>query len=67
MDTRIRSITKSITWRVVAVVNGFLVAYVYLGSIKQSVLIAVVGNITGFVLYYMHERIWNLFGWRQKK
>jgi len=66
MEKRIRSFIKSITWRVLAVINGFLIAYVFLNDFSKSLIIAVVGNITGFVLYYIHERIWNIIKWGKK-
>lgn len=65
-ETKIRSIAKSAIWRFVATINGFVVAYIYLEQFSQSLKIAIVGNITGLVLYYMHERIWNIFRWEKK-
>lgn len=58
-ETKARSILKSISWRILATLNGWIVAYIFLHNIFSSLKIAIVGNITGFVLYYIHERIWN--------
>jgi uncharacterized membrane protein len=66
MDSKTRSIIKSLTWRIIAVINGCLVAYLFLGNISQSLCIGIVGNVTGFILYYLHERIWNKVNWGNK-
>ena len=65
-ETQKRSWSKSVTWRVAATINGFVVAYAYLGELSQSLKIAVVGNITGLLLYYVHERWWNSVRWGKK-
>ena len=43
--------------------NGFIVAYLFLGSFSSSLMIALVGNLTGFILYYFHERFWSSINW----
>lgn len=65
-ETKTRSVVKSIIWRVLATINGFVVAFIYLGEIKQSMKIAIVANITGLILYFLHERWWNIVGWGRK-
>ncbi|MDO8659934.1 MAG: DUF2061 domain-containing protein [Candidatus Parcubacteria bacterium] len=65
-ETKKRSFVKSATWRFLATINGFVVAYIYLGSVAQSFKIAIIGNITGLILYYYHERIWNFIRWDKK-
>jgi hypothetical protein len=56
-ETKIRSIIKSISWRVIAFINSWLILLV---SITESKLFnALLMNITGFFLFYFFERIWN--------
>ena len=64
-ESKTRSWVKSITWRVAATLNGFIVTYCFTGNVSSSALIAIVANISGFVLYYAHERIWNGISWRR--
>ena len=66
-ETKVRSVTKGIVWRILATLNGFLVALIFLQDIKESLKISIVANVTGFVLYYIHERIWNLIKWQRTK
>ena len=56
-ETRNRSIRKSIGWRIIAVVNSYVILSFYLtGSPFWN---AIFMNITGAGLYYFYERFWN--------
>jgi len=66
MDSKLRSFVKSLSWRLIATTNGILVAYALTGSFSKGAVIGIVGNITGMVLYYIHERSWNVFNWGRK-
>jgi uncharacterized membrane protein len=59
MDTKKRSLIKTITWRVTGSAATFLISYVVSGSIAAAGTIAVVQIITNTILYYGHERVWN--------
>ena len=62
-ETKTRSLTKTIAWRIVATLNSFLVL-VYLSNILPTNLgKAIAMNITGFFVYYIYERIWNVIKW----
>jgi len=65
-ETKKRSLVKSIAWRLMAVTNGFLVALFFLNDLSKSAIISIVANVTGFVLYYIHERVWNVIKWEKK-
>ncbi len=67
MEDRFRSFIKSICWRVIAVLNGWGSAYFFIGDLKKSFLISLVANVIGFVLYYIHERVWNKIEWRRNE
>ncbi len=57
MESKKRSINKTISWRIVAVVNSWIV----LASVLSEVawINALLMNLSGAVLYYIHERIWS--------
>jgi len=56
-ETKSRSIRKAISWRLVAFVNSWLVLSI---SITHSdVINALAMNVTGFILFYIFERVWN--------
>ncbi len=63
MDSRVRSWTKSFTWRIMGIVILLLLSYAITGSIKQASLITLIFHLIRVILYYMHERIWEKISW----
>tara|TARA_B100000886_G_scaffold142455_1_gene96696 strand:+ start:23179 stop:23391 length:213 start_codon:yes stop_codon:yes gene_type:complete len=64
-DIRIRSLIKTITWRILASLDTFLIAWFVSGSISVGGWIATIEVITKIILYYFHERAWNKVKWGQ--
>lgn len=71
-ESRTRSLTKAISWRLVGTVDTFFVSLVVLTltgathgnalrSLQLSGGIAGVEIITKILLYYLHERAWQRF------
>jgi uncharacterized membrane protein len=56
-ETRGRSIRKSIGWRIVAVINSYIILAMYFTD--SPLYNAITMNVTGAVLYYVYERMWN--------
>ena len=56
-ETRGRSIRKSIGWRIVAVINSYIILAMYFTD--SPLYNAILMNVTGAVLYYVYERMWN--------
>ncbi len=63
MISKKRSLAKSLTWRVVAVVSTFIIGYAMTGSWSFAASLTIVSNVINFVLYYLHERIWLKTDW----
>jgi uncharacterized membrane protein len=59
VDTKKRSIIKTITWRVTGSTATFLISYAVSGSFAAAGTIATIQLISNTILYYMHERAWN--------
>jgi len=59
MDQHKRTLVKTITWRIVALVTTIIVVYIYSGDVKESLVVGVSANFLKMFLYYVHERIWN--------
>lgn len=66
MVSKKRSLVKSITWRIIAVVTTFAVSLAMTGSLTFSAYLALVSNGLNFVLYYIHERFWITVKWGRK-
>lgn len=58
-----RSLAKSLTWRVLAIVVTFASIYFLTGELTTATAGTVLTNSINFVLYYLHERVWNSVSW----
>jgi uncharacterized membrane protein len=58
MVSKKRSLAKSLTWRVIAVISTLFIGYAMTGSWAFALSLTVVSNVINFVLYYIHERVW---------
>ena len=56
-ETKSRSTSKSVSWRVIAFVNSWFVLAVGLTNIPLWN--ALIMNLTGILFFYIHERVWN--------
>ena len=64
-ESRKRSIAKTITFRIIGIIVTLLITYVFLGDVKQSIWFTIILNITGLLLFYTHERVWNMIPWER--
>jgi uncharacterized membrane protein len=62
----IRSIVKAISWRAVGTVDTIIISWFITGELTMALSIGSIEVITKIVLYYGHERIWNLIKWRKQ-
>tara|TARA_A200000159_G_C7102635_1_gene247265 strand:- start:1 stop:408 length:408 start_codon:yes stop_codon:yes gene_type:complete len=62
-DTRIRSVTKTITWRLWSMLVLFTVGLLLGLSTTHALEWTIVTNILFVVVHYTHERVWNLINW----
>jgi len=58
--SRIRSIYKTISWRVLATTDTFIISYFITGYFGWAISIASIEVCTKMGLYYLHERGWAL-------
>lgn len=59
MDKPIRSIVKTLSWRLIAFVATAIGIYIYNGELMGSIIVALIINLIKMFLYYFHERSWN--------
>jgi len=62
-ETRKRSIAKSVVWRLICIVVSIVVSFLLTARWDISVAIGGIYNVITMILYYFHERIWNLVKW----
>ena len=58
METKRRSITKVISWRITATLTTMLISYLITGKIDMALKIGVFEVLAKILLQYFHERIW---------
>ena len=63
-----RHFLKAVTWRIIASLTSFILAWVITGNVKAGLTIGVADVVIKFILYYLHERVWyrSKFGIRKK-
>ncbi|MEH6682384.1 MAG: DUF2061 domain-containing protein [Sediminicola sp.] len=59
----IRSIVKSISWRIVGTLDTILISWVVTGALTVAFSIGAVELFTKMILYFFHERIWDRISW----
>jgi adenylylsulfate kinase len=59
-NSRTRSLAKALTWRVTATLTTALIAYIVTGEVRTAVIIGWIEFVLKFIIYYGHERAWNL-------
>lgn len=60
-----RSLVKTITWRVIATTDTFILAWLFTSDEVIAASIAGFEVVTKLVLYYLHERGWSSLEWGQ--
>jgi len=60
--SRIRHIAKTITWRIIASLTTFILAYVFTQDITKSLWLMGTEMVLKLLLYYYHERVWFKYG-----
>lgn len=66
-ETQKRSITKAITYRLLATISTFSLAYFFTGNLELASQIGVLDFLIKFALYYLNERVWNQTTWGYRK
>ena len=57
--TKKEALIKSLIWRfAIAIPIGFLITYLFVGYLFQSILLTMAYNVTGTVFYYLFELVW---------
>jgi uncharacterized membrane protein len=65
-ETKRRSIVKAITWRTLGTIDTIVIAYILTGEIKTALSIGGIEVFTKMILYFFHERIWNMIKWGKR-
>ena len=61
--SRKRSFLKTVTWRIIASLDTFIIVWIVTGHISWAGSVAGLEILTKTFLYYLHERGWNYILW----
>jgi uncharacterized membrane protein len=76
MDSKKRSFLKAITWKMLGFLILPMIAILTIGDndtgtfiigAKSLILLSIIYHITMFMLFFVHERVWNGVEWGKKK
>jgi len=54
-----RTLIKTLTWRLVGSTSTFVISYVVTGQLVIATGITIAQMIVNTILYYIHETVWN--------
>ena len=59
-ESRLRSLLKGLTWRIIATTMIFFITYFTTGKIEMAMKVAAIEFPVKLLIYYLHERAWQL-------
>jgi uncharacterized membrane protein len=59
-NSHLMSLVKGISWRIVGTMDTIMIAYLVTGKVHAAVSIGSVEVFTKILLYYLHDRAWEL-------
>jgi uncharacterized membrane protein len=62
-----RSVTKTVTYRVIILILDFTVIYLLTGRYDIAFGFMLLSNFYTSIAYFLHERIWDRISWGKKK
>ncbi len=62
-DSPFRSIIKSISWRIIGTIDTIIISWFITETLSLALSIGAVELVSKMILYFFHERIWNLIKW----
>jgi uncharacterized membrane protein len=59
LETRRRSVAKSISWRIFAAIITACVVWAMTGQVEFAAKIGLIDTTVKLLIYFLHERVWN--------
>lgn len=57
-ESRVRTLLKTLSWRLVATTTTICIAYLVFGDISNALKVGGIEFFAKMFIYYFHERIW---------
>lgn len=62
-----RSLLKALSWRLIITLGTILIVFLLTGNFAISLGVGAFEFGIKFLLYYLHERVWNKISWGRDK
>jgi uncharacterized membrane protein len=62
-ETHLRSIVKAVSWRVLATFTTIILVLIFTGELVLAMGIGFLEVLSKMILYFLHERMWNMVRW----
>ncbi|WMJ71819.1 DUF2061 domain-containing protein [Cytophagaceae bacterium ABcell3] len=62
-DSHWLSFTKGISWRFLGTLDTMMISFIITGKLTTAISIGMVEVFTKIILFYVHERAWNMVPW----
>ena len=59
-ESHVRTVLKTFSWRIIATMTTVLITYIVTGSLDSAWKVGGVEFFAKMLIYYVHERIWQL-------
>lgn len=66
-ETKKRSVTKSITYRILVIISDLVVMYLLTRQVATTITLTVLTNVASTIFYFLHERVWNSVSWGKQR
>ncbi len=63
MESTRRTIMKAVTWQTMGIIIMVALSYQQTGSLTSALSIAIGASASGFVFFFLHEKLWNAVRW----
>jgi len=67
IETKLRSLIKAITWRIIATLTTIGLVYLFFGRLDTAVKVGVIEVTLKIIFYILHDRGWNRIRFGRKK
>jgi uncharacterized membrane protein len=67
MDSNVRSIAKAVSYRILGSLSTAIIYFSFSGRAKEAVGVGFVDLVVKILLYYFHERLWNLVSFGRQR
>jgi adenylylsulfate kinase len=67
IETKLRTLTKAITWRITATLTTIVLVYLFTGRVGMALQVGAIEVVLKIIFYFLHDRGWNKIKFGKKK